>query len=497
MEERVNLENAREKLAEGVKLLYDAVKLTLGPSGNTVVITDEEGFPHVTKDGATVSLAVSHEDPEVNCGIELVRQASVRTAKEAGDGTTTSAILAHGFIDVGMRLIRKGVPVRDILYSLDKVREKACGCLRKYAIPVGDDYGMIGDIASIAANNDRETGKMIEEAYRKTGMGVDILLEEGFDERTFISAVRGIRFGSGYESSVFVNNLEKHCFEASNCVVLMFENPVNLPGDITNVYNPVREENLLIIVPSFTGAVLDFMVAAVKSGYRMCLVRSEGWGDMQKEHIRDIAVMLDPDYEQSDVYLVRADKVYCDNLGTSVIGGKGDTSKYVGILRKRAEVCEVEEHRDALLRRADILENGTCSITVGAGNRSELKERMDRFEDAVCAARSAVKEGVLPGGGLALYRIMDDVYAAGCDDSVESSLWGVLEIPYEILVKEGGSGLRYKGEGDIFTAFRGDDEVNCFDMGILDACKVERVALENAISVAKLILSTGCIIRTS
>lgn len=495
-EERVNLKNASEKLIEGANLLTDAVRVTLGPSGNTVVIMDEGGIPHVTKDGATVSVAVSSPDPEVNCGIELVRQAAVKTAKEAGDGTTTATILACSLINN----LKDEDPVK-ACRAIDWVVEKVTGEIRKYSQEVGEDLNIIEGVATISANGDREVGKMVREAYEKTGMGVNIILSEGFGEKTVLSATKGIKFQKGYESVHFVNNPDKGAFEMNNCNILLFENPLTVPEDIMQEFNLEPRTPYLIIAPSFSSSVVTFAISSLRSSYWICLVQAEGWGDSQREHIRDIAALITEGvFVQDSSYCGQVDKVIVDAMSASIIGCKGTPVQYISSLRSRAQSCEVEELRDQLLNRASILENGTCSIVVGAKTQSELKERMDRYEDAIYAVRSAVQEGVLPGGGISFMNIWYNLRELPevAESPVLTKALGCICTPFDTLadlcnVSVDTIGLENCPNGIDFTT---GEKVNCLEAGILDAAKVERVALENAASVAKMILSTKCIINT-
>ena len=479
MKERVNTKDAREKLLEGVSILSEAVSLTLGPSGNTVVITDGDGSPHVTKDGATVAQAVSDPDPEVNCGIELVRQAAVKTAGEAGDGTTTSTVLANAFI----HNLKDYDPV-EACKALDFVTSMVSELISQKSVKIVRNMDMVEGVATISANNDGTIGRYIREAYEKTGMGVNIMLLEEFDK--------------GYESIRFVNNQDKGAFEISDCDVVLFENPLCVSQDILQEYRLDKAVPVLIIGPSFSSEVINFGISARRSGYSVCMVQAEGWGDSQREHIRDIAALICPVYSEDISYYGRVDKVIVDSMSTTIIGGKGHPSSYIASLRARAGNSDVEDYKNSLLERASILENGTCSITVGAKTEAELKEKMDRYDDAVRAVKSAVEEGVLPGGGIALSRISDEIMekteTAGAGRDALLCLHSVRDKLCEMC----GISWSYDVNQDFFTGydFRRGKEVNCLEEGILDPAKVERVAVENAASVAKTILSTKCIINT-
>lgn len=493
MKERVNTKDAREKLLEGVSILSEAVSLTLGPSGNTVVITDGDGSPHVTKDGATVAQAVSDPDPEVNCGIELVRQAAVKTAREAGDGTTTSTVLANAFI----HNLKDYDPV-EACKALDFVTSMVSELISQKSVKIVRNMDMVEGVATISANNDGTIGRYIREAYEKTGMGVNIMLLEGFDDKTVVSATKGIKFDKGYESIRFVNNQDKGAFEISDCDVVLFENPLCVSQDILQEYRLDKAVPVLIIGPSFSSEVINFGISARRSGYSVCMVQAEGWGDSQREHIRDIAALICPVYSEDISYYGRVDKVIVDSMSTTIIGGKGHPSSYIASLRARAGNSDVEDYKNSLLERASILENGTCSVTVGAKTEAELKEKMDRYDDAVRAVKSAVEEGVLPGGGIALSRISDEIMekteTAGAGRDALLCLHSVRDKLCEMC----GISWSYDVNQDFFTGydFRRGKEVNCLEEGILDPAKVERVAVENAASVAKTILSTKCIINT-
>lgn len=492
MENRVNLSDAQEKLIEGAYLLYRAVVTTFGPQGSTVVITDRDGVPHVTKDGATVASAVSSPDPEVNCGIELVRQASLKTAKEAGDGTTTSVVLAHNLLKTCSESMKD---IRNLHRDLDNLYRFTEGALERQALPVKDNMEMVEKIATLAANNDPDIGRVIRTAYEETGMGVNIILEQGFSKNDVITASKGIKFPKGLESAYLANNIGKGIFEAVDCLVVLYEQPVLSFNQLTDNLSLSPGEPVLIIAPKFSTSVVQTAISSRRSGYDICLVEADGWGDIQRENLRDISALLGAfKFSERGIYTGQADHVHVDINSTTIIASKNDPTWRVNDLKELAEACDMEDVRERIQNRISVLENGTCTITVGASSESELKEKMDRYEDAICAVRAAVKSGVLPGGGKALYLV-----SCILNEATEGIgyLSDALRAPYDLLLKSSGTRHNFSlhpYDGIDFMA--GEYVEDCIEAGIIDPLEVELSALRNAISVVKLILSTRCIVKT-
>lgn len=487
---------AIDKLVQGVNLLADAVGSTLGPNGKNVVIIDSNNLPHVTKDGATVALNVSDDDPIVNCGIELVREAALRTAKEAGDGTTTSTILARAILNKGLEYSSAKTSV--LFEQMDKAVEKISAKLREMSAPVDGNLDVIERIAHMSANQDSSISKLIREAYEKTGFGVDIILDDGYSNKTTLSTTKGMKLSRGYESPLFINDPKTKTFTAQNCNVVVIHTPEISIDKVTEVISFDPNQKYLIISPKFTSEFMDvFTRTSLMNGVNMCLVQAPQWGEFQMDNIKDIAAFIGEEiYVYDDFTIGTAEKVIVSSMYTSIIGGSGELLKdHISDLKAQLQVTEEEELLERLKRRISVLENGTCVIKAGADTEVEAKEKKDRLEDAICAVKAALEEGVLPGGGVSLLRIGYEFSQEFKTSSPgETLIYSILSEPYKLL----GIYPTYTTHcTKSITEEMNETAGKYIEKGILDPTKVEIVALKNAVSVAKMILSVACTVNSN
>lgn len=486
---------AIDKLVKGANILAVTVGSTLGPNGKNVVIVDSNNLPHVTKDGATVALNVSDDDPIVNCGIELVREAALRTAKEAGDGTTTSTILARAILNKGLDLAKQ-IRTSDLFKGMDKAVEDISTSLKELSAPVEGNLDIVENIAYMAANQDSSISKLIREAYEKTGFGVDIILDDGYSNRTTLSTTKGMKLSRGYESPLFINDPKTKTFTAQNCTVVVIHTPEISIDKVAEIINFDPNQKYLIISPKFTSEFMDvFTRTSLMNGVNICLVQAPQWGEFQMDNIKDIAAFIgETIYAYDEFTIGTAEKVIVSSMYTSIIGGSGELLQdHISDLKAQLQVTEEEELLERLKRRISVLENGTCVIKAGADTEVEAKEKKDRLEDAICAVKSAIEEGVLPGGGISFYRLGYEFYCRNHYTPGEDLVYKALTEPYKLL-----------SIYPVYDKYETTSEEKLNEIaskyvkkGILDPTKVEIVALKNAVSVAKMILSVACTVNSN
>ena len=512
---------ARNKMKKGVDTLANAVKVTLGPKGRNVVIEKKFGAPQVTKDGVTVAKEIELEDPIENMGAQMVKEVASKTADIAGDGTTTATVLAQAIIGEGLKMVAAGANPMDLKRGIDKAVSLVVENLRSQSQTVGNDSKKIQQVATISANNDETIGKLIAEAFAKVGKEGVITVEEAKGTDTTVDVVEGMQFDRGYVSPYFVTNSEKMEAELQNPYILIYDKKISAMKDILHILEKVAQTGrpLLIIAEDLEGeALATLVVNKLRGTIKVAAVKAPGFGDRRKEMLQDIAILTagivvseEQGYklENADLtYLGQAASVTIDKDNTVVVGGKGkkvDITARVHQIKAQVENTTSDYDREKLQERLAKLAGGVAVLYVGAATEVEMKEKKDRVDDALHATRAAVEEGIVPGGGVAYIRAV-----ASLDAKVKGQLADeqtgmqivrrALEEPMRTLTANAGIDgsivvQRIKeGKGDFGFNARTETYENLFKAGVIDPTKVSRVALENAASIAGMLLTTECVI---
>lgn len=517
---------AREALKIGVDILCNAVKVTLGPKGRNVVIGRKHYAPHITKDGVTVAKQIELRDPIENMGAELMQEVASRTADEAGDGTTTSVVLAQSIIQAGLKNVAAGANPMDLKRGIDKAVKVVIQALKDMSIEVGDDNLKIEQVATISANNDPEIGKLIADAMKKVGKNGIITVEEAKGTETFIKIVDGMQFDRGFISPYFATNNDKMVAESDKPYILITDKRISNMKELIPILEKVMQtgRSLVIIADDIDGeALATLVVNKVRGNLKISAVKAPGYGDNRIEMLEDVAILTGgeviseekgmklEDMQLSD--LGQADRVTTDKENTTIVNGYGskeDMANRVKQIRKQIETHEGEsenEHKwdiERFHQRIGSLSGGIAALYVGAMSEVELREKKDRIDDALQATSAAVEEGIVPGGGVAFIRALSSLNNVKTDNDDQKTgvniIRTALESPIRQIIKNAG------GEGSIVikTILDGSNDygynalteeyTNLFEAGVIDPTKVARVALENASSVAGLFLTTECLI---
>jgi len=512
---------ARNKMKKGVDTLANAVKVTLGPKGRNVVIEKKFGSPSVTKDGVSVAKEIDLEDPIENIGAQMVKEVASKTADQAGDGTTTATVLAQAIVSEGLRNVTAGANPMDLKRGIDKAVEKVVASLKAQSQTVGNDTKKIEQVASISANNDNEIGKLIAMAMSKVGKEGVITVEEAKGTDTTVDVVEGMQFDRGYVSPYFVTNSEKMEAELQNPFILIYDKKISAMKDILHILEKVAQTGrpLLIIAEDLEGeALATLVVNKLRGTIKVAAVKAPGFGDRRKEMLQDIAILTagivvseEQGYklENADLtYLGQAASVTIDKDNTTVVGGKGkkvDITARVNQIKAQVENTTSDYDREKLQERLAKLAGGVAVLYVGAATEVEMKEKKDRVDDALHATRAAVEEGIVPGGGVAYIRAVSalDAKVKGQIADEQTGMQIVrraLEEPMRTLTANAGIDgsivvQRIKeGKGDFGFNARTETYENLFKAGVIDPTKVSRVALENAASIAGMLLTTECVI---
>lgn len=514
-----NLE-ARNKMKKGVDTLADAVKVTLGPKGRNVVIEKKFGAPVVTKDGVTVAKEIELEDPIENMGAQMVKEVASKTADVAGDGTTTATVLAQSIITEGLKNVAAGANPMDIKRGIDKAVAFVVANLSSQSQTVGNDIKKIQQVASISANNDNEIGKLIAEAMQKVGKDGVITVEEAKGTETSIDIVEGMQFDRGYISPYFVTNAEKMECELQSPFILIYDKKISAMKDILHILEKVAQHGapLLIIAEDLEGeAMATLVVNKLRGTLKVAAVKAPGFGDRRKEMMQDIAILTKGivvseeqgfKLENADLtYLGRAERVTIDKDITIIVGGKGkkdDINARIGQIKSQIESTTSDYDREKLQERLAKLSGGVAVLNIGAATEVEMKEKKDRVDDALHATRAAVEEGIVPGGGIAFIRAIESLEKKkGLNEDETTGIAIVrraLESPLRTIVYNAGiegSIVVQKvkeGKGDFGYNARTDNYEKLLASGVIDPTKVARVALENAASIAGMLLTTECVI---
>ena len=511
---------ARNRMKKGVDTLANAVKVTLGPKGRNVVIERKFGAPSVTKDGVTVAKEIELEDPIENMGAQMVKEVASKTADIAGDGTTTATVLAQSIISEGLKMVAAGSNPMDLKRGIEKAVNKIIENLKGQSQAVGNDSSKIQQVASISANNDSEIGKLIAEAMKKVGKEGVITVEEARGTETTVEVVEGMQFDRGYISPYFVTNSEKMEAELENPYILIYDKKISNMKEILHILEKVAQGGrpLLIIAEDLEGeALATLVVNKLRGTLKVAAVKAPGFGDRRKEMLQDIAVLTkgivvseEQGYklEGADLsYLGTATTVTIDKDNTTIVGGKGkkeDITARINQIKAQIEVTTSDYDKEKLQERLAKLSGGVAVLNIGAATEMEMKEKKDRVDDALHATRAAVEEGIVPGGGVAFIRAiesLDKFKGANEDETTGAAIVRrSLEEPLRQIVANAGiegSIVVQKvkeGKGDFGFNARTEVYENLLKAGVIDPTKVTRIALENAASIAGMLLTTECVV---
>jgi chaperonin GroEL len=509
---------AREGLKRGVDALANAVKVTLGPKGRNVIIGKSFGGPQVTKDGVTVAKEIELEDSLENMGAQMVKEVASKTNDLAGDGTTTATILAQAIVKEGLKNVAAGANPMDLKRGVDKAVELVVKELNKKAETVGNSFEKIKQIASISANNDQAIGELITEAFDKVGKEGVITVEEAKGTDTYVDVVEGMQFDRGYLSPYFVTNSEKMESDLESPYILLYDKKISAMKDLLPVLEPVAQTGkpLLIIAEDVDGeALATLVVNKLRGSLKIAAVKAPGFGDRRKAMLEDIAILTGGTVISEDrgftlenttiEMLGSAERVTIDKDNSTVVNGSGDKKNIaarVNQIKAQIETTTSDYDKEKLQERLAKLAGGVAVLYVGAASEVEMKEKKDRVDDALHATRAAVEEGIVPGGGVALLRTrgaLEKLTSANLDEVTGIQIISrAIEAPLRTIVENAG------GEGSVVVAkvLEGKDNfgydaksetfVDLLKKGIIDPKKVTRIALENAASVAGMILTTEC-----
>ena len=512
--------DARDQLKKGVDELANAVKVTLGPKGRNVIIEKKFGAPQITKDGVTVAKEVELADSFANTGAQLVKSVASKTGDDAGDGTTTATVLAQSIVNVGIKNVTAGANPMDLKRGIDKAVAKVVESLRDQAEMVGTDYNKIEQVASVSANNDAEIGKLIADAMRKVSKDGVITIEEAKGTDTSIGVVEGMQFDRGYLSPYFVTDTEKMECVMDNPYVLIYDKKISNLKDLLPILEPAVQTGrpLLIIAEDVDSEALTTLVVnRLRAQLKICAVKAPGFGDRRKEMLEDIAILTGGFVisEEKGVKLEQAtlemlgtcDKITVNKDNTTIVSGHGDSKQIadrVAQIKAQIGVTKSDYDKEKLQERLAKLSGGVAVLYVGAASEVEMKEKKDRVDDALCATRAAIEEGIVPGGGVAYIRAIDALEGLQGENADETTgieiIKRAVEEPLRQIVanagKEGAVVVQKvrEGKGDFGYNARTDVYEPLKAAGVVDPAKVARVALENAASIAGMFLTTECVI---
>ena len=511
---------AREKLKKGVDTLANAVKVTLGPKGRNVVIGKKFGAPHVTKDGVTVAKEIELTDAVENMGAQMVKEVASKTADIAGDGTTTATVLAQAIISSGMKSVASGANPMDLKRGIDKAVSSVVKSLKGFSKEVGSDNDKIKQIASISANNDETIGSLIAEAMKTVGNDGVITVEEAKGTETEVKTVEGMQFDRGYLSPYFVTNAEKMIVEMDNPYILIYDKKISNMKELLPVLEPVVQsgKSLLIIAEDLDGeALATLVVNRIRASLKIAAVKAPGFGDRRKAMLEDIAILTGGQVISEEKGLTlegatldmlgTAEKIEIDKDNTTIVNGAGNKegiSARVTQIKAQIESTTSDYDREKLQERLAKLAGGVAVLYVGAATEVEMKEKKDRVDDALAATRAAVEEGIVPGGGVALIRASESLETLKGENEDETTGIAIVKRAIEeplrqIVANAGGEGaviVQKVREGKDDFGYNARTEVfeNLYAAGVIDPTKVTRIAIENAASIAAMLLTTECVI---
>ena len=516
---KFNIE-AREQLKKGVDELANAVKVTLGPKGRNVIIEKKFGAPHITKDGVTVAKEIELADAFQNTGAQLVKSVASKTGDDAGDGTTTATVLAQSIVATGLKNVAAGANPMDLKRGIDKAVAKVVEHIKAQSEQVGDNYDKIEQVATVSANNDQEIGKLIADAMKKVSKDGVITIEEAKSRETTIGVVEGMQFNRGYLSPYFVTNTEKMECEMENPLILIYDKKISNLQEFLPILNPAAQTGrpILVIAEDVESEALTTLVVnRLRAQLKICAVKAPGFGDRRKAMLEDIAVLTGGvviseekglKLEQATIEMLgSAEKVTITKDNTTIVGGKGDKQNIqdrVNQIKNEIKNTTSDYDKEKLQERLAKLSGGVAVLYVGAASEVEMKEKKDRVDDALCATRAAIEEGIVPGGGVAFIRSLESLEGLEGDNADETTGINIvkraIEEPLRQIVENAGlegsvvvEKVRNQ-KGDFGYNARKDTYENLRESGIIDPAKVCRVALENAASIAGMFLTTECVI---
>ena len=512
--------DARERLREGADALANAVKVTLGPKGRNVVIDKKFGAPRITKDGVSVAKEIELDDAFQNAGAQLVKSVASKTGDDAGDGTTTATVLTQAILSEGMKNVAAGANPLDVKRGIDKAVAKVVESIKEQSEQVGESYEKIEQVATISANNDAEIGKLIADGMRAVSVNGVITIEDAKGRDTKLKTVEGMQFDRGYLSAYFVTDAEKMQCVMENPYILIYDKKISNIKDFLPILEPAVQSGrpLLVIAEDVDSEALTTLVVnRLRTQLKICAVKAPGFGDRRKAMLEDIAVLtggvviseekgMKLDEATLDM-LGTAEKVTVSKENTTIVDGKGDKEQIQNrIAQIKAEIANSTSSYDKekLQERLAKLSGGVCMLEVGAASETEQKEKKDRCDDALCATRAAVEEGIVTGGGVAYIRAQKSLEGFTGDNADENTGIAIvrraIEEPLRQIcynaglegavivnkVREGEGNFGYNAKTETFEDLR--------KAGVVDPAKVTRVALENAASVAGMFLTTECVI---
>ena len=511
---------ARDKLKRGVDALANAVKVTLGPKGRNVVIGKKFGAPQITKDGVSVAKEIDLKDPIENMGAQMVKEVASKTADIAGDGTTTATVLAQAIIGAGLKNVAAGANPMDLKRGIDKAVKEVVKNLNKLSKEVGSDNDKIKQIATISANNDETIGSLIAKAMKVVGNDGVITVEEAKGTETEVKTVEGMQFDRGYLSPYFVTNTEKMITEMEKPLILIYEKKISNMKELLPVLEPVVQagRGLLIIAEDVDGeALATLVVNRLRGSLKIAAVKAPGFGDRRKAMLEDLAILTGGQViseergftlENATIDMLgTAEKVEIDKDNTTIVNGAGkkaDIQSRVGQIKAQIESTTSDYDREKLQERLAKLAGGVAVLYVGAATEVEMKEKKDRVDDALAATRAAVEEGIVPGGGVALIRCIETLDQLKGDNEDEMTGIQIVKRAAEeplrqIIANSVGEGAVIvqkvkEGKDDFGYNARTETFEKLYKAGVIDPTKVTRIAIENAASIASMLLTTECVI---
>jgi chaperonin GroEL len=511
---------AREKLKAGVDALANAVKVTLGPKGRNVVIDKKFGAPHITKDGVSVAKEIELKDAIENMGAQMLKEVASKTADIAGDGTTTATVLAQAIVTAGLKNVASGANPMDLKRGIDKAVEAVVADLKKNSKTVGNDNAKIKQVGSISANNDEAIGTLIADAMAKVGTEGVITVEEAKGTETDVKTVEGMQFDRGYLSPYFVTNAENMEADLENAFILIYDKKVSTMKELLPVLEKTAQTGrpLLIIAEDVDGeALATLVVNKIRGALKVAAVKAPGFGDRRKAMLQDIAILTGGQVISEETGLKlenatledlgRAEKITVDKDNTTIVNGVGSKEAIqarIGEIKAQIDKTTSDYDREKLQERLAKLAGGVAVLYIGAATEVEMKEKKDRVDDALHATRAAVEEGIVPGGGVALIRsgkALDNLKGANDDEQTGIAIISrAIEEPLrQIVANAGGEGAVIvnkvrEGKDDFGYNARTEVFENLIEAGVIDPTKVVRVALENAASIAGMLLTTECVI---
>ncbi len=512
--------DARELLNQGADALANAVKVTLGPKGRNVVIEKKFGAPRITKDGVSVAKEIELDDPFQNAGAQFVKSVASKTGDDAGDGTTTATVLTQAILTEGMKNVAAGANPLDLKRGIDKAVGKVVESIKAQAEQVGTNYDKIEQVATISANNDAEIGKLIADGMREVSVDGVITIEDAKGRDTVLKTVKGMQFDRGYLSAYFVTDPEKMTCEMENPYILIYDKKISNLKEFMPVLEPAVQSGrpLLVIAEDVDSEALTTLVVnRLRTQLKICAVKAPGFGDRRKAMLEDIAVLTGGvviseekglKLEQATIDMLgTADKVSISKDFTTIVDGYGDKdaiAQRIQQIKNEIKNSTSEYDKEKLQERLGKLSGGVCVLQVGAASETEQKEKKDRCDDALCATRAAVEEGIVTGGGVAYIRAQAALEGFSGDNTDENTgiqiIRRAIEEPLRQICKNAGvegavvvNKVR-EGEGNFGYNAKNDTYGDLREVGVVDPAKVTRVALENAASVAGMFLTTECVI---